>query len=127
MKTKTTLTLICIISLMQSITAQAPSGSTLLTIEPQQNAQEQKAIEFFLQKHPDKIGYDEFIQSWRANSKNIINSSQQKLAQPPSPMASCTNVDFEQGDMSGWSQTTGFNPVYNASGCCPTAGGAQLI
>jgi gliding motility-associated-like protein len=127
MKTKTTLMLICIISLMQSITAQAPFGFTLSTIEPQQNAQEQNAVKFFLQKHPDRTGYDEFIRSWRANSKNELNASQQKQAQPPSPMASCTNVDFEQGNFGGWTPSTGYNPQYISSGCCLTSGGAQVI
>jgi gliding motility-associated-like protein len=126
MKTKTTLTLICIISLMQSITAQAPSGYTLLTIEPQQSATEQKAVEFFYQKHPDGAGYDEFIKSWRAHSKNTSNP-EQKVAQTTATAASCTNVDFEQGNMSGWVTSTGYNPVYIASGCCPSPGGAQLI
>ncbi len=129
MKTKTMLMLLGITCLMQSITAQAPSGYTLSTIEPRQNAEEQKAIEFFLKNHPNppQVDYDEFIQAWRNTSKEDLNSSPQKLAQPPSPMASCANVDFEQGNLSAWSVSTGYNPRYISSGCCPAAGGAQVI
>ncbi|MGZ3903573.1 MAG: PKD domain-containing protein [Bacteroidia bacterium] len=110
---------------MQSITAQAPSGSTLSTIEPEQSAEEKQAVEYFLLKHPNREGYDEFIESWRKHSYQ--NNTQQKIQQPPSIQASCTNVDFEQGSMAGWTQSTGFNPQYAASGCCPNPGGAQSI
>jgi gliding motility-associated-like protein len=127
MKTKTMLTLLGIICLMQSITAQAPSGYTLSTIEPKQNAAEQKAIEFFYQKHPNGTGYDEFIQSWRVHSKNTSNNTEQKVPPTTATAASCTNVDFEQGNMSGWVASTGYNPVFNPIGCCPISGGAQLI
>jgi gliding motility-associated-like protein len=39
----------------------------------------------------------------------------------------CTNIDFEEGTMNGWVRSTGFNPLYNAGGCCPTANGDQTI
>src|ERR1700752_2612061 len=101
MKTKTTLTLMCIISLMQSITAQVPSGYTLWTIEPKQIAEEQKAIEFFYQKHPNGAGDDEFIQARRVHTKNAGNNTEQRAAQTTATASSCTNVDFEQGNMRG--------------------------
>ncbi|MGZ3864783.1 MAG: PKD domain-containing protein [Bacteroidia bacterium] len=125
MKTKTTLMLISIISLMPSITAQAQSGSTLLTIEPRQSAEEKQAVEYFLQKHPNREGYAEFVESWRKRSDQ--NNTQQKTVQPPSTQASCTNVDFEQGNLGGWTSSTGYNPQYISSGCCPSPGGAQAI
>ncbi len=39
----------------------------------------------------------------------------------------CVNADFEQGTLNGWVCTSGFNPGFNAVGCCATAGGQQLI
>ncbi len=125
---KTKLLTLLGICLTLSITVQAQSGSTLSTIESKQNPAEQRAIEFFLQHHPNRDGYDEFITSWRNQfGKSLPSNTSHKLAQPPSPMASCTNIDFEQGTLNGWTTSTGFNPLYNASGCCPTAGGAQAI
>lgn len=129
MKTKLVLTLLGM-CLMQGIWAQTPSGSTLLTIEPRQKAEEKKAVEFFLQQHPSasQSEYDEYIGSWRLYYKDLLlNPNAQKQGQQPTPMASCTNVDFEQGTLNGWNATTGYNPLWNASGCCPTAGGAQAI
>ena len=39
----------------------------------------------------------------------------------------CTNIDFESGNMSGWVRSTGFNPLFNATGCCPNPNGDQTI
>ncbi|MES2681770.1 MAG: PKD domain-containing protein [Bacteroidota bacterium] len=39
----------------------------------------------------------------------------------------CTNIDFENGTMTGWTRSTGFNPLTNALGCCPNANGDQTI
>lgn len=39
----------------------------------------------------------------------------------------CTNIDFEQGNMSGWVRSTGYNPLFNATGCCPNSNGDQTI
>lgn len=40
---------------------------------------------------------------------------------------SCTNMDFESGNLNGWVTSTGFHPLYNNAGCCNNAGGAQTI
>src|SRR3954467_6596074 len=37
----------------------------------------------------------------------------------------CTNIDFETGNMNGWTRTTGYHPLFNAIGCCTAANGAQ--
>lgn len=52
----------------------------------------------------------------------------QKL-NPSSPIIqqACTNIDFESGNTNGWVLSSGFHPLFNTSGCCPTAGGAQTI
>jgi gliding motility-associated-like protein len=39
----------------------------------------------------------------------------------------CINADFEQGTFNGWVRSSGYNPGFNAIGCCTTAGGQQLI
>lgn len=43
-------------------------------------------------------------------------------------MAACTNLDFEAGNLAGWTETNGFNTNSNTmAGCCPTAGGNALL
>lgn len=39
----------------------------------------------------------------------------------------CINADFETGNFSGWNRSSGYHPLFNAAGCCPNAGGQQLI
>lgn len=39
----------------------------------------------------------------------------------------CVNADFEAGNLTGWVPTSGFNPGFNISGCCPNVGGQQTI
>jgi gliding motility-associated-like protein len=44
---------------------------------------------------------------------------------PPSSssmMTPCTNMDFEANSLTGWSGYTGYHPVWNSTGCCPTPG-----
>lgn len=128
MKTRLLISLLGI-CLMLSIRAQVPSGSTLLTIEPKQSAAEQEAVQYFLQHHSNYSDkdYQEFIRAWRETYNKQNRNTTQRLATPASPMASCTNVDFEQGNLTGWTPSTGYNPGYNPIGCCATPGGAQNI
>lgn len=60
-------------------------------------------------------------QSSQTNLKPAFTQNAQAQA------AGCTNIDFEGGSTAGWSLTCGFHPIYNASGCCPTPGGQQII
>jgi gliding motility-associated-like protein len=47
---------------------------------------------------------------------------------PPVPMAACTNMGFESGDISGWTLNSGFNSnSVTQAGCCPTSGGQSSI
>lgn len=39
----------------------------------------------------------------------------------------CINADFESGNLTGWTRTSGFHPGYNPLGCCPNGGGQQAI
>ncbi len=81
----------------------------------------------FLQHHPDGNGWDEFIASRKQDHINNQNSSNAKLPFVPVVNLGCTNIDFEDGTLNGWTASTGYNPAYNTAGCCATAGGAQVI
>jgi gliding motility-associated-like protein len=37
----------------------------------------------------------------------------------------CTNIDFEQGTIAGWTVSAGWNPIVNTSGCCSTTNTAD--
>jgi gliding motility-associated-like protein len=124
MKTKKLL-LLWAFAIAQCALAQAPASSSLSTISAAEQADEQKAREFFVQHNFNPKDYDEYITSWR---KEYTNFSQNKqIALPASTMAACTNIDFEQGSLNGWTPSTGFHPLFNPIGCCPTAGGSQTI
>ena len=126
MKTKKLL-LICALGISQYLLAQAPATSSSLMISDAQQADEQKARAFFVQHNFNMKDYDEYITSWRKDQKKQAQQVNRQPAPPTLPMAACTNVDFEQGNLTGWTASTGYNPLYNAIGCCPTAGGAQAI
>jgi len=112
-------------AIAQCVLAQAPVSPSSLTISATEQADEQKAREFFVQHNFNPKDYDEYIASWR---KEYANFSQNKqYATPPSPMAACTNIDFEQGSLNGWTPSTGFHPLFNPIGCCPNPGGSQAI
>lgn len=70
----------------------------------------------------------EFI---KAHERHYIHETyfpeQKQTPNSPVIQQACTNVDFESGTLNGWTATTGFHPLFNAAGCCPTAGGAQTI
>lgn len=70
----------------------------------------------------------EFI---KAHERHYIHETyfpeQKQTPNSPIIQQACTNVDFESGTLNGWTAATGFHPLFNASGCCPTAGGAQTI
>jgi PKD repeat protein len=126
MKTKKLL-LICAVGIMQCLVAQNSASYSSLTIDQKQQADEQKAREFFTQHNFNSKDYDEYITSWRKEYKNLSQKINQQPALPASPMAACTNIDFEQGTLNGWAQSTGYHPLYNPLGCCLTLGGAQAI
>src|SRR6185312_12529143 len=123
MKTKKLL-LMWALAFAQCALAQAPVSSSLLTTSAEK-ADELKAREFFVQHNFNPKDYDEYITSWR---KEYVNFSHNLLpAPPPTPMAACTNIDFEQGSLTGWALSTGFHPLFNPVGCCLTLGGSQAI
>ena len=82
---------------------------------------------------------EEFISSHRRQNSQapvslaIPQSGQSPFAQKTftqtnNTMAGpCVNADFEQGTLNGWVCTSGYNPGFNAIGCCTTVGGQQAI
>lgn len=52
-----------------------------------------------------------------AHDHSVNPPQSQSSVMPP-----CTNMDFESNSLTGWSGFTGYHPVWNATGCCPTAG-----
>ncbi|HQQ94825.1 MAG TPA: PKD domain-containing protein [Bacteroidia bacterium] len=57
---------------------------------------------------------------WVNNDSKLIGGGNNINAGP------CTNIDFENG-FTGWTRTTGYNPLTNAIGCCPNPNGDQTI
>jgi gliding motility-associated-like protein len=98
------------------------------TIDSLQHFNKSHWLNYISLNHPSQVDVTEFM---RAQERQYIRDTYfptTKLSpSPPTIQQACTNIDFENGNMNGWNLTTGFNPLYNASGCCPTAGGAQLV
>ena len=73
----------------------------------------------------------EFISTHQRLNSSPINQSQQKPFAPQNPSSvnagPCVNIDFEGGNLNGWIPTSGFHPIFNPLGCCPTPGGQQTI
>jgi gliding motility-associated-like protein len=84
--------------------------------------------DFYSSHHTSVNDLPEFIY---AHQRDYIHdtyfSSQRISGQPNSPQQACTNIDFESGNLNGWTSTSGYNPNYNGLGCCQNAGGAQLV
>ncbi len=54
-------------------------------------------------------------------------SSQKGYGSNTTNAGPCTNIDFETGTFAGWTRSTGYNPLTNATGCCPNPNGDQTI
>jgi gliding motility-associated-like protein len=65
-----------------------------------------------------------------ALSPSSNQSANHKYAPPSSNQlfsGGCNNIDFETGNLQGWTATSGFHPLWNNLGCCPNPGGQQTI
>lgn len=116
--------LLCLIT--ASLLGQTPVA---ITTDSLQGFNEQAERDFFLQNHshhPEH--YNEYISAKKKDYIfNTYYASPRLIQSPNSIQAACTNMDFESGDLTGWATSTGYNPLYNAQGCCTGAGGAQQI
>jgi len=83
---------------------------------------------FYWSHHTSVNDLPEFIYAHKRDYIRDTYFSPQRISgQPNTPQQACTNIDFESGNLNGWSTSTGYNPAYNALGCCQNAGGAQTI
>ncbi|MDO8998597.1 MAG: PKD domain-containing protein [Bacteroidota bacterium] len=73
----------------------------------------------------------EFISSHQKLNSATTNQSEQKPYVPQNPTnvnaGPCVNIDFESGNLNGWTPTCGFHPIFNPLGCCPNPGGQQTL
>lgn len=98
------------------------------TIDSLQHFNRSYWLSYISQKQPSQADVAEFMQAQeRQYIKDTYYPFQKLSPSPPTIQQACTNIDFESGNMNGWTLTTGYHPLFNASGCCPTAGGAQTI
>ncbi|MBK6983915.1 MAG: PKD domain-containing protein [Bacteroidetes bacterium] len=83
---------------------------------------------FYWSHHTSVNDLPEFIYAHQRDYIRDTYFSPQRISgQPNTPQQACTNIDFESGNLNGWTTSTGYNPLYNALGCCQNAGGAQLV
>ena len=118
-----------VLAALLSITAKAQTNNSSYTIDSLANFNQTEWTNFYFLHHTNPAELPEFIE---AHKRDYIHAtyfaSAQKLAsQPNTPQQACTNIDFENGNLSGWTSSTGYNPIYNPAGCCLTTGGAQVV
>ncbi len=108
--------------------ALAQKGNSSFPIDSLANFDQQHWIDFYASHHKSENELPEFIY---AHQRDYIHqtyfSSQRISGQNPTPQQACTNIDFEAGNLNGWTNSNGYNPLYNSLGCCQNAGGAQLV
>lgn len=112
--------------LSAQVFAQGASSSS--PIDSLANFNQQQWIDFYWSNHSSPNELPEFIYAQqREYIHNTFYTTQRISGSNPTPQQSCTNIDFESGNLSGWNATTGYNPLYNSAGCCQSAGGAQIV
>lgn len=108
--------------------ALAQTGNSNSPIDSLAQFDQQQWTEFYQAHHTNQNELSEFIYAHQRNYiRDTYFPSQRITGASPVPQQACTNIDFESGNLSGWNSTTGYNPLYNAAGCCQSAGGAQLV
>ena len=70
----------------------------------------------------------------RIHAQQTSNTGQQSDLIPPQQnnqnnlfAGPCVNIDFESGNINGWTGSSGYHPIFNPIGCCPTPNGQQLV
>ena len=118
-----------VLAALLSTTAKAQTNNLSYTIDSLANFKQTQWTNFYFSHHTDSSELPEFIDAQKRDYLRLTYfASSQKLAgQPNTPQQACTNIDFENGSLAGWTSSTGYNPLYNPAGCCFTTGGAQVI
>jgi gliding motility-associated-like protein len=99
------------------------------------NSTAQSSNQFqFWNKYADqlKLNKAEKQEFLNAHNNSTQHSHSAKLIpynfNPQNTQAStCVNIDFESGNLSGWTSSSGFHPIFNPLGCCLNPGGSQLV
>ena len=125
---KTMLLTTALLAVLFCSLANAQTANSNSTIDSLANFNEKKWTDFYLSKHASVNELLEFIYFQKRDYiQHTYFPSQRVVGQNPTPQQSCTNIDFESGNLNGWTTTTGYNPLYNPLGCCQNAGGAQFV
>ncbi len=111
------------------VVANAQTVNQSSTIDSLANFNRQECTDFFFAHHTNSNELPEFIDAGQRNYiRNTFYTPSARLsASNPIPQQACTNIDFESGNLNGWNTSTGFNPGFNAAGCCLNTGGAQAV
>lgn len=126
MKTNLLTTAMLAVLLNAQIFAQGVNFNS--PIDSLANFNQQQWTNFYWSNHSSQNELPEFIYAQqREYIHNTFFSSQRISGNNPTPQQSCTNIDFESGNLNGWNATSGYNPLYNSLGCCQNAGGAQVV
>ncbi len=114
---------------LSSVIANAQTISSLSPIDSLASFNNTLWTNFYNSHHSSTSELSEFIKSHQRDyiKETYFPSSLRLAGVNPTPQLACTNIDFENGSLSGWTATSGYNPLYNPIGCCVTAGGAQVI
>lgn len=114
---------------MSTIAINAQSKLQYSTIDSLNNFNTTKWINFYNTKHQSQKDLKEYLTSQQRDfiKDAFFSHAPKNSSQSSRPQAACTNIDFENGNLTGWTTSTGYNPLYNPLGCCSTSGGAQTI
>jgi PKD repeat protein len=118
-----------VLAALISIAAKAQTNNSSYTIDSLANFNQTEWTNFYFLHHTNPAELPEFIEAHKRDyiHATYFTSAQKLASQPNTPQQACTNIDFENGNLSGWTSSTGYNPIYNAAGCCLTTGGAQVV
>jgi gliding motility-associated-like protein len=119
----------CMLIALTGGVANAQTGSHASTIDSLANFDRQQCMNYFYAHHNNPNDLPEFISASQRTYiyQTFFSSSSRPSGPNPLPQQACTNIDFESGNLNGWISSSGFNPAFNAAGCCLNLGGAQQV
>ena len=123
---------ILLTAVLLAVLAHSPANGQNVTsvspIDSLANFDTKQWTSFYWSNHTSVNDLAEFIYSHQRDYISETYFSSQRLpGQPNLPQQACTNIDFESGNLNGWTTSSGYNPAYNNLGCCQSNGGAQLV
>lgn len=125
---KTFLLTTAMLAAFVSVPLFAQTVSPSSPIDSLANFNQQQWTDFYWSHHTSPNELPEFIYAHQRDYIYDTYFSTKRIAGPnPTPQQACTNIDFESGNLTGWTTSTGYNPLYNSAGCCQSTGGAQLV